>query len=54
VLLGPDRDKWRDPFRLEAADFPFGKHDDQIDAAAAGFAKLSVPTATVGFSSLSV
>ena len=54
VLLGPDRDGWRDPFRLEAADFPFGKHDDQVDAAAAGFAKLSTPTGSVGFSSLSL
>jgi predicted phage terminase large subunit-like protein len=54
VLLGPDRDGWRDPFRLEAADFPFGKHDDQIDAAAAGYAKLSTPQNTVGFQSLSI
>jgi len=33
---------WRDPFRLEAADFPNGKHDDQIDAAAGADAKLAV------------
>ncbi len=56
VLLGPEKagDPWRDAFRLEAADFPFGKHDDQIDAAAAGYAKLSTPPAAVGFSSLSL
>jgi len=35
---------WRDPFRAEAADFPHGKHDDQIDAAAGADAKLSVPS----------
>ena len=36
---------WRDPFRAEAADFPTGQHDDQIDAAAGAYAKLSIPTA---------
>lgn len=55
VLLGPDRpEAWRDAFRLEAADFPFGAHDDQVDAAAAGYAKLSTPSATVGFQPLSL
>jgi predicted phage terminase large subunit-like protein len=39
VLLCPGA--WRDAFRSEAADFPTGKHDDQIDAAAGAFAKLS-------------
>lgn len=38
VLLGPG--EWRDPFRLEAADFPGGNHDDQVDAAAGMFNKL--------------
>ena len=33
---------WRDPFRAEAADFPHGKHDDQIDAVAGADAKLSL------------
>jgi predicted phage terminase large subunit-like protein len=42
---------WRDPFRAEAADFPNGKHDDQIDAAAGALAKLSTPGASVSFSS---
>jgi len=32
---------WRDPFRAEAADFPNGKHDDQIDAVAGADAKLA-------------
>ena len=54
VLLGPDRDGWRDAFRLEAADFPFGKHDDQVDAAAAGYAKLSTPQNAVGFQALNI
>jgi predicted phage terminase large subunit-like protein len=35
---------WRDPFRAEAADFPNGKHDDQVDAAAGAEAKLSIET----------
>ena len=47
VLLAPG--EWRDAFRAEAADFPHGKHDDQIDAAAGALAKLSAPTAAVGF-----
>ena len=52
VLLCPDAPAapWRDAFRTEAADFPTGAHDDQIDAAAGAFAKLSVPAASVGFS----
>lgn len=41
VVLCPG--DWRDAFRAEAADFPNGKHDDQIDAAAGADAKLSVP-----------
>lgn len=49
VFLGPETpaDPWRDAFRLEAADFPHGTHDDQVDAAAAGYAKLSTPAATI-------
>lgn len=47
VLLCPG--DWRDPFRNEAADFPNGTHDDQIDAAGGAFAKLNTPTAAVGF-----
>ena len=39
--------EWRDPFRSEAADFPHGKHDDQIDAAAGADAKLAVPRHTL-------
>jgi len=34
---------WRDPFRLEAAQFPTGAHDDQVDAAVGMDAKLSIP-----------
>lgn len=49
VFLGPETaaDPWRDAFRLEAADFPQGRHDDQVDAAAAGYNKLSNPTPAV-------
>jgi predicted phage terminase large subunit-like protein len=36
------RGTWNDPFRAEAADFPNGKHDDQIDAAAGADSKLAV------------
>lgn len=46
------RAPWNDPFRSEAADFPNGKHDDQIDAAAGADSKLSVPGPTVSFSSV--
>ena len=35
---------WREAFRAEASDFPNGKHDDQIDAAAGADAKLSAYT----------
>jgi predicted phage terminase large subunit-like protein len=47
VLLCPG--EWRDPFRSEAADFPTGRHDDQVDAAAGAFTKLNVPVAGVSF-----
>lgn len=36
------RGEWNDAFRLEAADFPGGSHDDQVDAARGADAKLSV------------
>jgi predicted phage terminase large subunit-like protein len=49
VVLCPG--EWRDPFRSEAADFPNGKHDDQIDAAAGAFAKLSFAVGAWGNSS---
>jgi predicted phage terminase large subunit-like protein len=51
VVLCPG--EWRDAFRAEAADFPNGKHDDQIDSAAGAVAKLSAPVASVSFSSVS-
>ena len=44
VLLCPGA--WRDPFRLEMADAPFGAHDDQMDAAAGMFTKLANRMAT--------
>ncbi|MBA2706499.1 MAG: phage terminase large subunit [Gemmatimonadaceae bacterium] len=47
VLLCPG--PWRDVFRSEAADFPNGTHDDQIDAAAGAYSKLSTPPPTVAF-----
>jgi predicted phage terminase large subunit-like protein len=48
------RGTWNDAFRAEAADFPNGKHDDQIDAASGADAKLTVPLAQVGFTSISL
>ena len=50
VVLCPG--EWRDPFRVEAADFPNGSHDDQVDAAAGAYSKLSQPRPAVGFSTL--
>ena len=52
VVLCPGA--WRDPLRAEAADFPNGAHDDQIDGAAGAFAKLSTPIASVGFAQMSL
>jgi predicted phage terminase large subunit-like protein len=52
VLLCPGA--WRDPFRAEAADFPNGAHDDQVDAAAGAFAKLAVPRPSVAFTPLTL
>jgi predicted phage terminase large subunit-like protein len=51
VYLAPDDPTapWHDAFKLEAADFPHGKHDDQVDAAAGAFAKLSTPPPSVSF-----
>lgn len=40
VVLCPG--DWREAFRAEASDFPNGKHDDQIDAAAGCDAKLLI------------
>ena len=48
VILCPG--EWRDALRAEAADFPTGKHDDQVDACAGAFNMLAVPTPAVGFS----
>jgi predicted phage terminase large subunit-like protein len=41
VVLCPG--EWRDTLRTEAADFPAGNHDDQVDAVAGAFNKLAVP-----------
>lgn len=48
VCLAPDPPgrPWRDAFRTEAADFPRGKHDDQVDAAVGAFAKLTLAPTT--------
>jgi predicted phage terminase large subunit-like protein len=56
VYLAPDDPTapWHDAFRLEAADFPHGTHDDQVDAASGGFAKLNTPLPTVGLTSFSL
>lgn len=40
ILLCPG--DWRDPFRMEAADAPTGRHDDQLDAAAGAVSKLTI------------
>lgn len=45
IVLCPG--EWRNEFRLEAADFPGGRHDDQIDAVAGADAKLAVRTSAV-------
>ncbi len=44
VCLAPEAPghPWRDALRAEAADFPRGKHDDQVDAAVGAFAKLTL------------
>jgi len=47
VVLCPGA--WRDDFRLEAAQFPTGKHDDQVDAAVGADAKLAEPAPSVRF-----
>ena len=41
---------WRDPLRAEAADFPRGTHDDQVDAVSGAFNALAQPTPTLTFS----
>jgi len=45
---------WNDEFRMEAADFPNGTHDDMVDSAAGAYAKLGVPISGVSFTSLTV
>ena len=52
VVLGPGA--WRDDFRSEAADFPHGKHDDQIDSAAGADSKLAVSAGAWGSSQFNV
>jgi predicted phage terminase large subunit-like protein len=49
VWLGPDDGgtPWRDALRLEAADAPTGRHDDQIDASAGMFNRLAVEVPTI-------
>jgi predicted phage terminase large subunit-like protein len=52
VLLCPGL--WRDPLRSEAADFPAGNHDDQVDAVAGAFNKLATPVHTAHVSTFSI
>jgi predicted phage terminase large subunit-like protein len=52
VLLCPG--EWRDALRAEAADFPAGTHDDQVDAVAGAFNKLAIPARTMSVGSFSV
>lgn len=44
VVLCPDdpNEPWRDAFRLEAADFPHGTHDDRVDSASGAYNKLAI------------
>ncbi len=44
VYLEPDDEEepWHDSFRNEYADFPFGDHDDQVDAGSGAYNKLNV------------
>lgn len=51
---GEPRNEWVNPFRAEGADFPHGKHDDQIDSAAGADSKLSEPAGTWGTSNFRV
>ena len=46
LLLGPETPAapWRDAFRLEAADFPHGTHDDQVDALSDAVNELALGT----------
>ena len=48
------RGEWNDALRTEAADFPTGKHDDQVDACAGAFNMLATPAPSVGFTSLRI
>lgn len=43
----PERDAWIQPFLDEIAVFPYGKHDDQVDAAADAFNTLTQGKATM-------
>lgn len=43
---------WNDDFLEELSFFPFGKHDDQVDAAADAFNELADPSDSAGFLSL--
>lgn len=54
VVFCPDdpEEPWHDDFRLEAADFPHGKHDDSVDSTAGADAKLDDPQSTVGFTNV--
>lgn len=54
VFLCPESgEKWHDAFLGELADFPNGRHDDQVDAASGAFNKLAVPIRTISFGSVS-
>ncbi len=57
VCLAPDDPTapWRDAFRLEAADAPFGNHDDRWDSAAGAYNRLTlIVPGSVAFDSLEV
>lgn len=52
VLLCPG--DWRDTLRSEAADFPAGTHDDQVDAVAGAFNKLAQVPRTPSFTTFTI
>lgn len=57
ICLAPDDPSapWRDAFRLEAADAPYGAHDDRWDSASGAYNRLNlILPASVAFSSLSI
>lgn len=47
VTNDPEKDAWIQPFLDECAVFPFGRHDDQVDAAADAYNELTLGKVTL-------